>query len=69
MYGYTVLVGAGVGCYVVAGFAVTQAMVKAEDVSNAVAFQSIGTISVALCLNSTDPLMQPRSSDALFFSR
>ncbi|KAF4219444.1 hypothetical protein CNMCM8980_000420 [Aspergillus fumigatiaffinis] len=44
VYGYTVLVGAGVGCYVVAGFAVTQAMVKAEDVSNAVAFQSIAQV-------------------------
>lgn len=42
VYGYTILVGAGAGCYLAAGFAVMQALVPVEDVSNAVGFQAIG---------------------------
>lgn len=46
VYGYTVLVGAGTGSYIVAGFAVTQALVAVEDIPNSVGFQAIGKFSV-----------------------
>ncbi|KAI0468801.1 major facilitator superfamily transporter [Xylaria cf. heliscus] len=43
-YGFTILVGAGCGFYVVAGFAVTQALVPVHDVANAVGFQAIAQV-------------------------
>jgi len=42
IYGYTSLIGAGVGSYVTAGIAVTQALVPASDLNNAVGFMAIG---------------------------
>ncbi|EEP76519.1 predicted protein [Uncinocarpus reesii 1704] len=36
IYGYTVLVGAGGGCYIVAGFAIVQSLVPVHDIPNAV---------------------------------
>jgi len=44
VYGYEILIGAGVGCYVVAGLAVSQALAPRKDVYNAVALQSIAQI-------------------------
>jgi hypothetical protein len=41
VYGYEILIGAGVGFYVVAGLAVSQSLAPKEDVYNAVALQSI----------------------------
>ena len=42
VYGYTVLIGAGVGSFLQAGFGVTQALVKPEEVTDAVGFMSFG---------------------------
>ena len=42
IYGYTVLVGAGSGCYLVAGFAIVQSLVPVTDIANAVGAMSIG---------------------------
>ncbi|KAJ8108016.1 hypothetical protein ONZ43_g6553 [Nemania bipapillata] len=44
VYGFTILVGAGCGFYVVAGFAVTQALVPPQDVASAVGYQAIGSV-------------------------
>lgn len=49
IYGYTVLVGIGIGCTLTAGIAVAQAMVPHSDVNNAVSFmttaQNLGNIT------------------------
>ncbi|KAH6653101.1 major facilitator superfamily domain-containing protein [Truncatella angustata] len=42
LYGYTALIGMGVGSSITAGFAVVQAMVLPNEVNNAVGFMSIG---------------------------
>ncbi|VUC35928.1 unnamed protein product [Clonostachys rosea] len=44
IYGFTVLVGAGIGSYVVAGFSVIQALVPVEDVASAVGFAGVSQI-------------------------
>ncbi|EFR04322.1 hypothetical protein MGYG_07329 [Nannizzia gypsea CBS 118893] len=41
IYGYTILVGAGTGCYVVAGFAIVQSLVSPGDIPNAVGAMAI----------------------------
>ncbi|RAQ60180.1 MFS drug efflux transporter [Aspergillus flavus] len=41
IYGYCILVGAGSGCYAVAGFAVVQSLVPVKDISNAVGAMAI----------------------------
>ncbi|KAM5476781.1 Efflux pump dep3 [Microsporum audouinii] len=41
IYGYTILVGAGTGCYVVAGFAIVQSLVSPKDIPNAVGAMAI----------------------------
>ncbi|KAE8314706.1 major facilitator superfamily domain-containing protein [Aspergillus transmontanensis] len=41
IYGYCILVGAGSGCYAVAGFAVVQSLVPLKDISNAVGAMAI----------------------------
>ncbi|WQF87797.1 Putative major facilitator superfamily, MFS transporter superfamily [Colletotrichum destructivum] len=41
IYGYNVLVGAGTGCYIVAGFAIVQSLVPVYDVANAVGAMTI----------------------------
>jgi hypothetical protein len=43
IYGYTALIGIGIGSFMTAGFAVVQALVPVSDVNNAVGFMSIGT--------------------------
>ena len=42
IYGFTVLMGIGAGTYLASSFAVVQALVSVEDLSNAVGFMSIG---------------------------
>lgn len=41
MYGYNILVGAGAGCYIVAGFGIVQSLVPAKDIANAVGSMTI----------------------------
>lgn len=41
VYGYTILVGAGAGCYIVAGFGIVQSLVPAKDIANAVGAMAI----------------------------
>lgn len=41
IYGYTILVGVGIGCYVVAGFGIIQTLVPASDIANAVSAMTI----------------------------
>ena len=53
VFGYTVMIGAGVGMFGQAGYAVTQAVVKLEDIAPAIGFitlaQFVGiTLSLAL---------------------
>ncbi|RKL46671.1 hypothetical protein BFJ70_g3156 [Fusarium oxysporum] len=43
VYGYNILVGAGAGCYIVAGFALMQSLVPTHEISNAVA-QDLGMV-------------------------
>ncbi|KAK0385481.1 hypothetical protein NLU13_6661 [Sarocladium strictum] len=43
IYGYNILVGAGAGCYIVAGFAIAQALVKDSDIPNVIA-QDLGMV-------------------------
>ncbi|KAJ4006272.1 Efflux pump dep3 [Fusarium irregulare] len=41
IYGYSVMIGFGAGCYVVIGFTILQSLVPAREVSNAVAVMTI----------------------------
>ncbi|KAI1050268.1 hypothetical protein LB506_001924 [Fusarium annulatum] len=41
VYGYNVLVGAGAGCYIVAGFAIMQSLVPTSEIANAVGAMTI----------------------------
>ncbi|KAL5356460.1 major facilitator superfamily domain-containing protein [Aspergillus floccosus] len=41
IYGYCILVGAGSGCYVVAGFPVVQSLVELKDIPNAVGAMAV----------------------------
>lgn len=41
IYGYNILVGTGMGCYIVAGFAIVQSLVPAHDIANAVGAMTI----------------------------
>ncbi|KAG9499643.1 Efflux pump dep3 [Fusarium musae] len=43
VYGYNILVGAGAGCYIVAGFAIMQSLVPTHEIANAVA-QDLGMV-------------------------
>ncbi|KAK4861978.1 hypothetical protein LT330_003116 [Penicillium expansum] len=54
IYGYSILVGSGAGCYVVSGFPVVQSLVEPKDIPNAVGamaiFQDLGmVIFLAMC--------------------
>lgn len=42
VYGYEILVGAGAGAYVVAGFGIVQSLVPASDIPNAIGAMTIG---------------------------
>ncbi|KAI4668776.1 Efflux pump dep3 [Alternaria triticimaculans] len=41
IYGYSILVGAGTGCYIVAGFAIVQSLVPVREIANAVGAMTI----------------------------
>ncbi|WKT47224.1 Major facilitator superfamily [Fusarium oxysporum f. sp. vasinfectum] len=41
VYGYNILVGAGAGCYIVAGFAIMQSLVPTHEIANAVGAMTI----------------------------
>ncbi|KAF5665737.1 ABC transporter [Fusarium circinatum] len=41
VYGYNILVGAGAGCYIVAGFAIIQSLVPTHEIANAVGAMTI----------------------------
>ncbi|KAF4336889.1 ABC transporter [Fusarium beomiforme] len=41
IYGYNILVGAGAGCYIVAGFAIMQSLVPVHEIANAVGAMTI----------------------------
>ncbi|KAF9769820.1 Efflux pump dep3 [Fusarium sp. DS 682] len=41
IYGYSILVGAGAGCYIVAGFAIVQSLVPTKEIANAVGAMTI----------------------------
>jgi hypothetical protein len=41
IYGFMILVGAGAGCYIVAGFAIVQSLVPGGDTANAVGAMTI----------------------------
>ncbi|SPJ78277.1 probable DHA14-like major facilitator; ABC transporter [Fusarium torulosum] len=41
VYGYNILVGAGAGCYIVAGFAIVQSLVPSHDMANAVGAMTV----------------------------
>nr|ART35015.1 putative Major Facilitator Superfamily transporter [Fusarium miscanthi] len=43
IYGYNILVGAGTGCYIVAGFAIVQSLVPTHEIADAVA-QDLGMV-------------------------
>ncbi|KAJ6153418.1 hypothetical protein N7497_007737 [Penicillium chrysogenum] len=54
IYGYSILVGSGAGCYVVAGFPVVQSLVAPKDIPNAVGAMAISqdlgmVIFLAMC--------------------
>ncbi|KAI1474602.1 MFS general substrate transporter [Daldinia eschscholtzii] len=42
IYGYTVLLGGGCGCYFTAGFSVVQSIVPVDELSNAISFMATG---------------------------
>lgn len=42
IYGYTVLIGLGVGCYQSAGVAVVSALAPPDEVTNAVTLMTVG---------------------------
>jgi MFS family permease len=44
VYGYTILIGAGAGCYLASGFAVMQSLVPLAEISSAIGFQAIGML-------------------------
>ncbi|PYI24916.1 MFS general substrate transporter [Aspergillus indologenus CBS 114.80] len=52
IYGYTAVIGAGVGSYVTAGFAVVQALIPLADMNNAVGFMAIGQMMGQIALLS-----------------
>lgn len=44
VYGYNIIIGAGAGCYIVAGFGIVQSLVHPQDVANAV-----GAMTICAC--------------------
>nr|ART34992.1 putative Major Facilitator Superfamily transporter [Fusarium babinda] len=44
IYGYNILVGAGAGCYIVAGFAIVQSLVPSHETANAVGAMTISNV-------------------------
>jgi hypothetical protein len=46
IYGYSIMIGFGAGCYVVIGFTILQSLVPVQEVSNAVAVMTIGKLFI-----------------------
>lgn len=42
IYGYTVLIGIGIGSYITAGFAIVPFLVAPQEINNAIGFMAIG---------------------------
>ncbi|KAK7427341.1 Efflux pump dep3 [Neonectria magnoliae] len=56
IYGYSILIGTGTGCYVVIGFTIVQSLVAAQDIANAVAVMTIAQdlgMVLFLCISGT----------------
>lgn len=66
IYGYTVLIGIGGGAFTQASFAVSQALVLPEQVSDTVGFQSIGqSTAIVLALAIAGTVFQNEAFDNL----
>ncbi|RYC84869.1 hypothetical protein BFJ63_vAg12236 [Fusarium oxysporum f. sp. narcissi] len=50
VYGYNILVGAGAGCYIVAGFAIMQSLVPTHEISNALTLTLAQDLGMVLFL-------------------
>ncbi len=48
VYGYTVLIGIGIGSYVIAGFSIVPFLVAPHDINNAIGFMAIGKTSLGV---------------------
>ena len=42
IYGFSIMIGFGAGCYVVIGFTILQSLVPIHEIANAVAVMTIG---------------------------
>ncbi|CAI4214236.1 unnamed protein product [Parascedosporium putredinis] len=59
IYGYTILIGIGIGCFQSAGVAVVSAIVPASEVSNAVSIMTIAQVSgILAALSITGAVFQ-----------
>lgn len=54
MYGYTVLIGIGIGSYVTAGFSIVPFLVAPHDINNAIGFMTIGKNDFQIVLANTN---------------
>ena len=62
MYGFSVLLGAGAGCFLQAGYAVSQALVDPNDIANAVGFMSIAqSLGIVVSLGIAGAIFQNRA--------
>lgn len=62
VYGYTVLIGAGAGSFLQAGFSVTQALLEPEEITDAVGFMSFGqSIGIVISLAIAGAIFQNRA--------
>ena len=57
IYGYTIILGAGVGCFCQAGFAVAQMKVKPEEIAYSVGFMTSGQM-LASSPSVTSPMTE-----------
>ncbi|KAI0599998.1 MFS general substrate transporter [Biscogniauxia sp. FL1348] len=59
IYGYMILIGAGAGCYTVAGVTIIQAMVPVEETSDSIGAMTIAqTLGIAIFLSASGTLYQ-----------
>ncbi len=54
VYGYTILIGVGVGSYAQASYPVSQCMVQPENMANVIAFMGIGLSQGTFSLSPRD---------------
>jgi hypothetical protein len=57
IYGYNILIGAGTGSYIVAGFAIVQSLVPVHEIANAV-----GAMTICKSLHNTPPTTMSMNS-------